>query len=132
MRIVTPLILFLISFNSMAGYHLHIERETPISLEEWQEVVNEHEYVRISNEDVVGVNPVTKEEIRFTMPEGSAEVYFPEHKEWHSVFTFSETINFNAPKDWVQKNSYIRVLVFKIAKKLSAKVIGDEGEEYFE
>jgi hypothetical protein len=42
------------------------------------------------------------------------------------------TIYFNAPKEWEQKNSYIRELVFKIAKKLSAKVTGDEGEEYFE
>ena len=116
----------------MAGYQLHIEREIPISLKEWQEVVNEHEFVRILNEDVVGINPITKEEIRIKMPEGSAEVYFPEFKEWYSVFTFSETIYFNAPEEWEQKNSYIRTLVFKIAKRLSAKVTGDEGEEYFE
>ena len=132
MRLISLIFLFFISFNSMAGYHLHIEREASISLEEWQKVVNEHEFVRITNKDVVGINPITKEEIRIVMPEGSAEVYFPESKEWITVFGFGRTIYFNATNAWEQKNSYIRTIVFQLANALSAKVIGDEGEEYFE
>lgn len=132
MRSIFLTFLLLLSFDSMAGYFIHIERNTPISLEEWQTVVGEEEFVRISNKDVVGVNPITKEEIKISMPEGSAEVYFPESEEWHLVFTFSRTIYFNAPNDWEQKDTYIRLLVFRLANRLNAKVIGDEGEEYFE
>ena len=132
MRLIILTILMLASCNSIAGYTLHIERENPISLEEWKQVVGEYDFIRISNEDVIGVNPATKEEIRIPMPEGSAEVYFPDQQEWHPMFTFGATIYFNAPKNWEQKNTYIRRLVFKLANKLSAKVVGDEGEEYFE
>lgn len=116
----------------MAGYHLHIEREPSISLNEWREVVGEHELVRVSNKDVVGINPITKEEIRIKTPVGSAEAYFPESKEWITVFTFGSTIYFNATNEWEHKASYIRTVVFQLANALSAKVIGDEGEEYFE
>jgi len=132
MRSIPILLLLLLSFDSMAGYFIHIERETPISLDEWQAVVSEEELVRISDKDVVGINPITKEEIKISMPEGSAEVYFLDSKEWLSVFTFGRTIYFNAPIEWEQKDTYIRLLVFRLAKKLNAKVIGDEGEEYFE
>ena len=132
MRSILPILLLFFSFESMAGYFIHIERKTPITLDEWQAVVNVEEFVRISNENVSGINPITKEAISVSMPAGSAEVYFPMTQEWQPVFTFGKTIYFNAPNDWEQKDTYIRLLAFRLANRLNANVVGDEGEEYFE
>jgi len=132
LRAISLIILSFIALDSMAAYHLHIERETPITLEEWKSVLDETDNVRITDKDAVAINPMTQEEIRIVMPEGSAEVYFPETKEWIIVFTFSKSIYFNATAAWNEKNSHIRNVAFQVANGLSAKIIGDEGEEYFE
>lgn len=124
-------------------YELHIERgendsAAPITLQEWQAVVDNVLGVRLSNSDVVQLNPNTGQEIRLAHSAGDAEVYFRPRGirrllssgRWQRVFRFNNgRASFAAPGISVNQHSdQVRLVASKLAAELSAVVVGDEGE----
>lgn len=121
------------------AYAIHIERETEIKLEEWIESVNSTEGCRINNEGVSAINPNTGEEIHISGTEGDVEVLFQtkgflgigKKSSWEMCITFFEgRASFKPTKDFEFTENPVRVVIFKLARQLSAKVVGDEGEVY--
>ena len=112
------------------GYEFNISRDQPITLEEWKNLVSNHEHLRPLSEPTEITNPKTKEVIKIMNVEGDTQVFFATEKKWYSVFRYSNgSISFNYTSEWDNKNSTTREIAFDIAKELGAKIIGDSGVE---
>ena len=122
------------------AYGLHIERhEREISLEEWLSALESVEGVREKTDDTVAINPKTGEEIRIGRNDGDAEILittggflgFGRREEWCPAFQFfNGKASFKATKDIESPKNPVRTAAAQLATALSAKIIGDEGEEY--
>lgn len=122
------------------GYQLQISRdEGKISKEEWIEVVKRTEGVRLSNRDWVSVNPRTGSEIRMKSGEAIAEVLLKESglmgwlkkPRWVKVFVFRDgRIVFKGTASLDSPRHPVRQAAARLARKLRARVRGEEFEEY--
>ena len=125
------------------GYSFHIERgdansRSEIRLDEWLAAVREAEGVRESEEDVVGVNPRTRETIVIKRREGDAQVRFIERKRffrrkvtWETVFSWRNgSAYFGSRFDFQNAKHPVRLAAAALASSLGAKIRGDDGEEY--
>ena len=120
------------------AYSIHIVRHDivgqrePIKIGEWVEAVSALESVRLASGDVTAVNPMTGENIVIRSDGADAELYDEQHNAWLPVFRWSKhgSISFNAPPDFDEVTSKVRVVANEMARDLGAVVIGDEGEIY--
>jgi uncharacterized membrane-anchored protein len=123
MKLVKPLLVIIIflSGKSMAGYNLHIEREQEITVDEWVAICEQDKTLTIQN-TAIAINPNTGEKIEISTP-NSCVWKTPILKKEHYFSYFNGSITLGTDKAQIKKAK-------EIAKKLSAKVVGDEGEEY--
>jgi len=121
MRKILVGILILISWNVMASYNLHIERENRISVDEWKAVCDSDSSLNMQHTAKV-TNPQTGEVIAIQTPHSCVWISPLLRKKFY--FTFSNgSITLGSDKAQIRKAK-------KLAKLLGAKVVGDEGEEY--
>lgn len=112
------------------AYDLHIERHSPISIDEWLAAVEATENVKIDGSDFIATNATTDAVIQIPNSPETAAVWFPESEEWIKVFGFKHgKVTFNA-RSWDSENSPIRNAAFALADKLNAEIFGDDGEKY--
>jgi len=112
------------------SYELHLEKVDGIGLEEWKEAVDSTKNVRINEEDYVAVDPRTGSELRVCAAEGDAEVYFSTESEWIRILRFNHRISFKPTENWNEPEDELSKVIFILAEKLKAQVIGNEGEVY--
>ena len=114
-------ILIVISWNVMASYSLHIERENKISESEWLAICESDSSLSVQN-IAKAINPQTGEVIEIQTPNSCIWTSPILRKKYY--FTYSNgSITLGSDKAQIKKAK-------KLAQLLSAKVIGDEGEEY--
>jgi len=109
-------------------YELYIERETPITLDDWVIAVQSTKGVQINDQDVVGINPKTGSNIRIVASKGDADVYFAQTKTWKKVYTYGHSISFQKPHHWNNAGNETRIATFQLAKLLNAHVVNESGE----
>jgi hypothetical protein len=107
---------------------LYIERNSPITIDDWVNAVGLAEGVRINDEDKVGINPKTGEKVTVTAKEGDAEVFLSKGKVWKRIYSFGHSISFHAPQSWNKEDDEIRVVTFELANLLNALVVNEVGE----
>ena len=122
------------------AYAIHIERENNrISLEEWTSAINRIDTARIGSGSATAINPATGESISVSENSGDVEVLFSSggifgigtKKEWRHCLTFHNgRASFNASDDIESPKNQLHIVVVEIAKRLSARIVGDEGEVY--
>lgn len=120
------------------AYSIHIERyndtgqRAPIEREEWIEAVNATNGVRLTGVDLTSVNPVTSENIVIQGHGPNAELRCEQDDAWFPVFRWNErgTVTFNASPDFDGAKSRLRTVAGELARKLNARLVGDEGEFY--
>lgn len=120
------------------SYSVHIERHDasgqriPINLNEWTDAVTATEGVRLASGETTVQNTRTGEVIKMPNSGGEAEVHLLGGDEWQRVFSWSALgkISFRAPKDFADSSSPLRSLARTLAGRLSASLVGDEGEIY--
>ena len=97
---------------------------------EFQKLIEESEDLRIDNKGPTGTNPFTGEKVEFKAPGTNAAMLID--NEWRQVFRcYKGRITFNATRSFFENpNEPIRKMARAIAKKLNAKVVGEEGESY--
>jgi hypothetical protein len=105
----------------MAAYNLHIERETKISESEWLAICEQDSSLALKNV-ALAINPETGEKIEMPTSNG-CEWTSPILRKKYFFTYYNGSITFGADQAQIKKAK-------KIAKILSAKVVGDEGEEY--
>lgn len=114
------------------AYALHLKRPngTPIGLEEWSAVVAATAGLRLMTQGASIRNPRTRETIHFPHNPGDVEVFVEEEGEWVPGLQYGgNRISFRAPKDF-KSDTPFRRLIFDLAARLGAQVVGDEGEVY--
>jgi len=112
------------------AYELHIERNPPITADEWLNVTETTDGVKIDESYDVAINPITGKEIRILSLPETAAVWFSDSEEWIKVFRFRRgRISFKAHV-WDNPKLPVRETAFALARKLNAEIIGDEGEKY--
>jgi hypothetical protein len=112
------------------GYEVHIERrdQSSISLDEWCSAVDAVDGMRLAKGDVFAQNPITGAEISIPHQEGDVEVYFSEADAWIPCVYFSKgRISFRPSDDFDDRSSPFRQALVKIAARLDAELIGDDG-----
>lgn len=115
------------------AYSLYIEKDCPITIDEWLKVVETVSDLRIDDSDTIGINPATGEKIRISNPvKKNAALWFPKLEEWIKVFFFLKGRILIKPNDWDNSDSPLRDKSFELARKLNAKIVGDNGEIYTE
>jgi len=116
------------------AYDLHIERagENPIVLKEWRAAVQSTNGVRLFATAAHTVtNPKTGEVISIGSREGDTEVFFPDIREWHSVFRWrGESAVFAARFEPGDASHPVWIAAVALASRLGATIRGDEGEIY--
>lgn len=118
------------------AYDLHLVRlsdgeESPISLDEWTEALKAVEGVRPSENDWVGGNPNTGEEIRIPNAPGDAKVRFPDEQAWHKIFRFSHgRATLRHPDSRDRGTEAVWRVVARLCERLDLVAEGDEGERY--
>ena len=120
------------------GYEIHIERRDgdeqrlPIALKEWQNAVGATDGVRMAQGDSHVVNPRTGEIVTSPNSGGDAEMLFAANGEWVRVFHWHPPgrASFRATAAFDDENSDISRIARELAARLSAVLIGDDGEIY--
>jgi len=122
------------------AYALHIERDPTISLEEWREVISSIDGIKIDNSEFEAINPKTGQVISIGSSKGGDVAIlfeskgflgFGKNQTWEKCISFvNGKGSFNAKGDIENSSNPLHRAVAEIAAKLSAKIIGDEGEEY--
>lgn len=114
------------------AYSIYIERDEPISLEQWVQAVSDTQGLKIDPSDIEGRNPFTGEVMVIKGQEGDVSIFDEKSGLWCKVITYSEgSISFKAPRDWDDKPAIpLRKAAVLVAKSLGGKVVGEEGEEY--
>lgn len=112
------------------GYELHLERDPPITLNEWKAAVSKAAHVRLNSGGTHIINPKTHETISIPGIDGDAEI--DTGNGWRVHFRWSDTgsIAFPYSDEFNHPDSLIRQTVKSLASALDAQVIGDEGEAY--
>jgi len=114
-------ILLLISWNTMASYSLHIERDDQISVSEWLAICESDSSLTVQHV-AKAINPETGETIEIQTPNGCVWTSPILRRKYY--FTFSNgSIILDSNKAQIGKAR-------KLAKLLGARLVGDEGEEY--
>lgn len=122
------------------AYSLHIQSSSDsIELSDWIEAVTSTKGARLNSSGVTAVNPDTGEEIMITGNEGDVEVLFNtggflgfgKSSSWEVCINFVEgKASFNATENIESAGNPVRIVASVLAKKLSAQIVGDEGETY--
>ena len=112
------------------SYTVHIEREQPIALAEWMDLVRTRADLRSREADHTSRNPQTGAVITIGRAEGETELRVGDT--WVSAFRWrrSGTIAFEAPRDFDEPESAVRRVALELAKALNGCLVGEEGEEY--
>ncbi|TMO57957.1 hypothetical protein [Pseudoalteromonas phenolica] len=111
----------LTSWNVMASYTLHIERENQISETEWLAICENDSSLTVQHVAKI-TNPQTGETIEIQTPNSCVWTSPILRRKYN--FTYANgRISLGNDKAQIKKAK-------KLAQLLSAKVIGDEGEEY--
>jgi hypothetical protein len=109
------------SWNVMASYTLHIEREKQISEVEWLAICANDSSLTVQHVAKIK-NPQTGETIEIQTPNSCVWTSPILRRKYN--FTYANgSISFGSDKVQIKKAK-------KLAQLLRAKVIGDEGEEY--
>lgn len=110
------------------AYGLHIERDTPIELEEWCSVVRANPQLRLDESATTSTNPGTGQQISIPGQAGTAAVRI--QGQWVKVFHWRRgKVSFNAPSSTSAQDPVMAVAL-QLAAGLAAVVRGDEGEAY--
>ena len=120
------------------AYAIHIERRAPdgrllpIELSECCAVVTRTDGVRLLEGNFQATNPNTQEVITLTNAGGDAEVFSATDARWQPGLRWSSSgrISFRAPRDFAEPTSAMRRLALELARRLNARLFGDEGEVY--
>ena len=121
MRKILVGILLLISWNIMASYSLHIERDNQISVSEWLAICESDSSLTVQHV-AKAMNPETGETIEIQTPNGCVWTSPILRRKYY--FTFSNgSITLGSDKTQIGKAK-------KLANLLGARLVGDEGEEY--
>lgn len=119
-------------------YSIHIVRHDkagnrqPIEVGEWVAAVSALDGVRLASSDMTASNPVSGENIVIKSDGADAELHDVEQNAWWPVFRWSKrgSVSFNAPSDFDEATSRVRMVASELARTLSANLVGDEGEVY--
>jgi hypothetical protein len=116
--------------GAIVGYEIHIDRDPPISLDEWKKGVASFPNLRLNSSPTVATNPNTGETITMNERDGCVAILIGD--EWRKVFRFFDgCVNFYARVvDLKNLDDPTAKAAFELAHILEAKVVGDEGEEY--
>lgn len=121
MRKILIWIVIVTSWNVMASYRLHIERQNQISESEWLSVCESDSSLTVHHV-ATATNPHTGEVIEIQTPNSCIWISPILRKKYY--FTYSNgSITLGTDKAQIKKAK-------KLARLLGAKVVGDEGEEY--
>jgi len=120
------------------AYSIHIERHNdagqrePIETDEWIEAVSATNGVRMLYSDATASNPVTHDNIVIKPDGAGAELYDEQRDIWLPVFRWTKrgSVSFEASPDFDEAESRLRIAAGELALKLSARLVGDEGEFY--
>jgi hypothetical protein len=112
------------------AYEIHIERSSgPIDLGDWSDAINSIDGARINSSGAMATNPVTGEVISIAGNPGDAEILFGSN--WEPCLRFyGGRASFRATEDMELLDNPVRMVASKLAKKLLAEIVGDEGEVY--
>jgi hypothetical protein len=112
------------------SYSIFIEREDPISIDEWSAAVGARSDVRLSDAPVTGVNPQTGARIEIARRPGDADILIG--GVWEPCFSWQRRgcITFNAPRDFDEPESVVRHTAAALARTLNARLRGEADEEY--
>tara|TARA_R110002111_G_C5799763_1_gene355146 strand:+ start:32 stop:382 length:351 start_codon:yes stop_codon:yes gene_type:complete len=105
-----------------------IERDIPITEDEWKEAVGKIDSLKLDESDQVGFNPMTKEKIVIKGSDTNVAVYIPSEKEWIRMLSFyggSGSLPYSPA--WENPDDPVRKGVIELASILNAKLYG-EGE----
>lgn len=99
-----------------------------ISMAEWIEAIDQTEGLRLSPDDHVAHNPRTGEKL--TVKRRDGDVDFLDGKgSWDWGIRYFEGCGTLRGRDWVGTDPLVRA-VCRLARRLKARVFGEEGEEY--
>jgi hypothetical protein len=98
-------------------------------LEEWQVAVRSTKGIELDKGERVLVNPRTGEELRISGSDGDAQVQL-EDGSWWFHWSDSGSVSFRPPDDFDDANCDVWRIAKELSKKLGARLVGDQGEEY--
>lgn len=110
------------------AYQLHIERNPPISLNEWLDAIRGQASLKEDESVIMSMNPNTGEKILIPGRPGDVSVFIA--NKWIKTFNWRrDHVSFNAPRDMSLADPTMAT-AFRLATTLSAIIRGDEGEVY--
>jgi hypothetical protein len=110
------------------AYELHIERDPPIDLKEWEAVVGASLQLCLDEGAATTSNPATGEQIAIQGLGGTAAMVI--EGQWIRVFNWRRgKVSFTAPPVTSTRDP-VMAQALKVAVMLSAIIRGDEGETY--
>ena len=110
------------------AYTIRIQREKPISQDDWKKAVVSTEGVRLHASEYSAANPKTGVVVSIPGTEESAEICID--GTWYPGFHWFEgSISFKA-STIADPESVLGRIARELASKLNARLVGDDGEEY--
>jgi len=112
------------------SYAIFIERDEPISIDEWSAVVGARTDGRLSDAPVTGTNPQTGAQISIGRGPGAADILID--GAWVPCFEWQRrgAISFRAPDDLDEPEGIVMRTAAALATALNRRLVGEGGEEY--
>ena len=120
------------------AYEIHIERRDGagnrcrITLEDWQAAVTAETGVRLVAGDTQATNPATGEVVTIKNNGGDVAILDASTGNWQRTLYWRKRgrVSFRQTDDFAEATSPVRSAVLRLARRLGATVVGDEGEIY--
>ncbi len=112
------------------GYEIHIKRDPPLTLDEWNSAVLCTEGVRLDPSGTSAVNPLTGDRVFVQGTEGNARIKIG--SDWWSCFRWSHKgyVSFRPSETFFDPDDVVRQIAKSLAIRLGAQLTGDDGELY--
>jgi hypothetical protein len=119
------------------AYEIHIERRDGsgnrerISLEDWQAAVEAESGVRLVDGNTQSTSP-SGETVTIKNNGGDVAILDPSTGAWQRTLYWRKRgrVSFRQTDDFADAGSPTRSAVMRLAQRLGANVVGDEGERY--
>lgn len=113
------------------SFEIFLERQSGIALDVWNKAVIDTDGARLADGEVAIRHKESGQTFSASAEPGDVELFDDRTGKWVHALRFHDGKGvLQAPNDWGDSDARIEPIIFALAQRLGASVVGDAGETY--